>query len=154
MFLEHVNMTVADLDRSITFYQEVLGLRVRWRGSREEPGVEADAYLLGSDPAGERHQLGAHREPQAGLLLELAQRRRGGAVVVRAGAASGKDPGAAHELLLGVALHEQHLGAIGAVAQEDKRRRRARLGDLAEVELLARWRPVHAHPRSLPARGR
>jgi len=32
MLLEHVNLTVADLRRSISFYQNVLGLRIRWRG--------------------------------------------------------------------------------------------------------------------------
>ncbi len=33
MFLEHVNMSVSDLDHTIDFYQRVLGLRVRWRGT-------------------------------------------------------------------------------------------------------------------------
>ena len=33
MFLEHVNMSVADLDRSIEFYRNLLGFRVRWRGT-------------------------------------------------------------------------------------------------------------------------
>jgi catechol 2,3-dioxygenase-like lactoylglutathione lyase family enzyme len=31
MFLEHVNLTVSDLDRSIDFYGRLLGLEVRWR---------------------------------------------------------------------------------------------------------------------------
>jgi catechol 2,3-dioxygenase-like lactoylglutathione lyase family enzyme len=30
MFLEHVNLTVSDLDRSKTFYRELFGLSVRW----------------------------------------------------------------------------------------------------------------------------
>ncbi len=32
MFLEHVNITVSDLDRSIDFYSRLLGLTVRWKG--------------------------------------------------------------------------------------------------------------------------
>jgi len=32
MFLEHVNMSVANLDQTIGFYQDLLGLKVRWRG--------------------------------------------------------------------------------------------------------------------------
>lgn len=32
MFLEHINLTVADLDRSIDFYTQLLGCTVRWRG--------------------------------------------------------------------------------------------------------------------------
>lgn len=32
MRLEHVNLTVADLERSIGFYCTLLGLRVRWQG--------------------------------------------------------------------------------------------------------------------------
>jgi len=33
MHLEHVNMTVSDLERSIDVYSRLLGLRVRWRGT-------------------------------------------------------------------------------------------------------------------------
>ena len=33
MRLEHVNLTVSNLDRSIDFYCRLLGLRVRWRGT-------------------------------------------------------------------------------------------------------------------------
>ena len=32
MHLEHVNLTVTDLDRSITFYRDLLDLEVRWKG--------------------------------------------------------------------------------------------------------------------------
>ncbi len=33
MFLEHVNLTVSDLKRSIDFYTDLLGMRVRWQGT-------------------------------------------------------------------------------------------------------------------------
>ncbi|HHI78731.1 MAG TPA: VOC family protein [Planctomycetes bacterium] len=36
MFLEHVNLTVAQIDRSIDFYAKLLGLRLRWRGQTSE----------------------------------------------------------------------------------------------------------------------
>ncbi|MGB0715712.1 MAG: VOC family protein [Phycisphaerae bacterium] len=32
MFLEHVNLTVKNLDRSIQFYREVFDFDVRWKG--------------------------------------------------------------------------------------------------------------------------
>jgi len=32
MFLEHVNLTVKDLNRSINFYRDLLGLKIRWQG--------------------------------------------------------------------------------------------------------------------------
>jgi len=36
MFLEHVNMSVADLDHTIDFYGKLLGLKVRWRGTTSD----------------------------------------------------------------------------------------------------------------------
>lgn len=36
MHLEHVNMTVADLDRSVDFYSQLLDLKVRWRGTTRD----------------------------------------------------------------------------------------------------------------------
>ena len=33
MFLEHVNFTVSDLQRSIDFYTQLFGFEVRWKGS-------------------------------------------------------------------------------------------------------------------------
>ena len=35
--LDHVSVTVSDLDRSIAFYRDVIGLELRDRGSAEEP---------------------------------------------------------------------------------------------------------------------
>lgn len=36
MFLEHVNLTVSDLDRSVDFYGHLFGFEVRWRGSTSD----------------------------------------------------------------------------------------------------------------------
>ncbi len=36
MFLEHVNLSVSDLERSIGFYADLFGFRVRWRGKTTE----------------------------------------------------------------------------------------------------------------------
>jgi catechol 2,3-dioxygenase-like lactoylglutathione lyase family enzyme len=36
MSLEHVNLTVGDLDRSIAFYCDLLDLRLRWQGLIDE----------------------------------------------------------------------------------------------------------------------
>ncbi len=47
MWLEHVNLTVADLDRSAKFYGELLGLKVRWR--RESGSADTPAIHLGDD---------------------------------------------------------------------------------------------------------
>lgn len=33
MYLEHVNMTVTDVERSAAFYCDLLGFRIRWRGT-------------------------------------------------------------------------------------------------------------------------
>ena len=35
MFLEHVNLTVTDVDRSAAFYADLLGLHIRWKGEIE-----------------------------------------------------------------------------------------------------------------------
>ncbi len=43
MFLEHVNMSVANLDRGISFYERLLGLHVRWQGTNA--GGERAAHI-------------------------------------------------------------------------------------------------------------
>ena len=46
MFLEHVNMSVSNVDQTIDFYQRVLGLSVRWRGTS---ATGAPAAHIGDD---------------------------------------------------------------------------------------------------------
>lgn len=50
MFLEHVNLTVRDLERSIEFYCTLLGWAIRWRGKnsagRPAAHVGSDTHYL------------------------------------------------------------------------------------------------------------
>lgn len=50
MFLEHVNLTVADVERSATFYADLLDLHVRWKGEidggRQAAHVGDDRFYL------------------------------------------------------------------------------------------------------------
>jgi len=63
MFLEHVNMSVADLDQTIAFYEKLLGLKVRWRGTtpRGEPAAHIgdDRHYLALFEIGERERTEA-----------------------------------------------------------------------------------------------
>ena len=36
MFLEHVNLSVKDVDRSAAFYSDLLGLHTRWKGTFDD----------------------------------------------------------------------------------------------------------------------
>jgi catechol 2,3-dioxygenase-like lactoylglutathione lyase family enzyme len=50
MRLEHVNLTVADVDRSVAFYRDLFGFGLRWEGSigdgRRGAHVGGDAFYL------------------------------------------------------------------------------------------------------------
>lgn len=59
MRLEHVNITVADLDRSVAFYSDLLDLHVRWKGEIAPDRMGAhvgddDLYLALFEAADER----------------------------------------------------------------------------------------------------
>ena len=68
MQLEHVNLTVADLARSIDFYTRLLGWRVRWQGTTSAGRAAAhvgndDTYLAlfeggGASPAWDYDRVG------------------------------------------------------------------------------------------------
>jgi len=96
MFLEHVNLTVSDLDRSIDFYCRLLGLRVRWR---RDAGRDRAAAHVGDD----RHYLalfqGDPGSPRAGLDYDRVGLNHFGFVV--------DDLDAARDRLgeLGIAVH-------------------------------------------------
>ncbi len=49
MFLEHVNLTVTDLDASVAFYRELLGFEVRWRGQALGEKGPVRACHVGND---------------------------------------------------------------------------------------------------------
>src|SRR5690606_32746192 len=59
MILEHVNLTVSDLQRSIDFYCRLLDLQVRWR---TEPTEEEQQAHIGD----ERMYLALFQAPQPG----------------------------------------------------------------------------------------
>ena len=109
--------------------------------------VEADRDLRGRDPAAERDQRGRVREREAGLLGDLADRRRAmggvgagarrGRAVGRVDRAAREDPGAAHEARLRVTPQQQDLECCVAAAQHDHGRRLARLDGRPVGELLA-----------------
>ncbi len=50
MRLEHVNLTVTDLDRSVAFYRDILDFEVRWSGENElgmrQVHIGTDDYYL------------------------------------------------------------------------------------------------------------
>lgn len=69
MFLEHINMNVSDLERSIDFYCRLLDMRVRWRSAPDAPrdGVhigDEQSYLalFQADGPGPSHPNG-HTDP-------------------------------------------------------------------------------------------
>ena len=41
MFLEHVNFTVSDLDRSVDCYTRLFGFKVRWKGTIDDGRLAA-----------------------------------------------------------------------------------------------------------------
>ncbi|ETW91958.1 MAG: hypothetical protein ETSY2_55180, partial [Candidatus Entotheonella gemina] len=47
MYLEHVNLTVSDLDRSKSFYCDVFDFRVRWEGKATANGQPVRAAHVG-----------------------------------------------------------------------------------------------------------
>jgi catechol 2,3-dioxygenase-like lactoylglutathione lyase family enzyme len=62
--VEHVNVTVSDIDRTAGMLMEVFGWRIRWRGAAASGGStihvgEADTYLaIYMEPGGPRAPLG------------------------------------------------------------------------------------------------
>lgn len=65
--LDHVSVTCADLDRSVAFYRDVLGLRLLGRGSAEEPELSVLTGLAGTRLRWAELDLGG------GQVLELVE---------------------------------------------------------------------------------
>ena len=63
MFIEHVNLTVSDLDRSIAFYCDLLELQVRWKGP-------IDAGRLGAHVGDERCYLALFQAAAEGRVTQ------------------------------------------------------------------------------------
>jgi catechol 2,3-dioxygenase-like lactoylglutathione lyase family enzyme len=59
MFIEHVNLTVSDLDRSIAFYSDLLDMHVRWKGP-------IDADRLGAHVGDDRCYLALFQSTAGG----------------------------------------------------------------------------------------
>lgn len=59
MRIEHVNLTVSDLDRSIAFYSDLLDFHVRWKGA-------IDADRLGAHVGTDDFYLALFQATQAG----------------------------------------------------------------------------------------
>jgi catechol 2,3-dioxygenase-like lactoylglutathione lyase family enzyme len=65
--LDHVSVTVADLERSVRFYHELLGIPILGTGTEESPSVTA---VAGAGPARFRY---ADLDLASGQILELLQ---------------------------------------------------------------------------------
>ncbi|HEX5586641.1 MAG TPA: VOC family protein [Acidimicrobiia bacterium] len=59
MHIEHVNLTVSDLDRSIAFYSDLFDLHVRWKGP-------IDGTRLGAHVGDDRSYLALFQATAAG----------------------------------------------------------------------------------------
>ena len=49
MRLEHVNLSVNDIEKSRDFYCNILGLHVRWEGERSAVNGSRKIYHMGKD---------------------------------------------------------------------------------------------------------
>ncbi len=49
MRLEHVNLSVNDIEKSRDFYCNILGLHVRWEGERSDVNGSRKIYHIGND---------------------------------------------------------------------------------------------------------
>jgi catechol 2,3-dioxygenase-like lactoylglutathione lyase family enzyme len=77
--LHHASLTVADLDRSLHFYRDLLGVPVR-----EQVDAAAETFSAVSGEAAEQVRI-ADLDLGDGRVLELIERRDGNATADRAG---------------------------------------------------------------------
>jgi len=69
MFLEHVNLTVTNVDRTVAFYRELFGLDLRWEGTTSDGKRAAHVGFEWPNIDG---ALGKLDEEMAELKAELA----------------------------------------------------------------------------------
>ena len=69
--LDHISVTVSDLDRSIAFYRDVIGLALRDRGTADEPEL---SDVLATDNV----EIAWAELALGGVILELVQYLTGG----------------------------------------------------------------------------
>jgi catechol 2,3-dioxygenase-like lactoylglutathione lyase family enzyme len=106
MRLEHANLTVSDLERSIAFFRAALGFEVRWRGTTSDPTQEAahvgppgEAFYLSlfeaETPGRARYDYSAPGLNHVGLVVEDldAARKRVEASGAEVHLAADYDPG-------------------------------------------------------------
>jgi len=103
--LDHVSVTVADLDRSLAFYRDLLGLRVRERGE-EEGGQMATIVAF----PGVRFRY-ADVELGDGRILELLQYQEPAGTPISQRTC---DPGSGHIAFLVADIDQAYAELVGA----------------------------------------
>jgi lactoylglutathione lyase len=98
--VSHFGVQVADIDRSVAFYEDVLGLELVWRVTRNEPTIQEIVALPGLEV-----EVAVFRIPQSDCYLEVLEYRN---VDRRAVDPATQNPGTAHFCLYVDDLDDLH----------------------------------------------